>query len=100
MVIKKSAFKKLPTNVAAEKLRIQQDALDAQDQGDVVRFQELKRELDSLEAKVKDNAMRDVKLEQFTSLNAKNRDINYKEGREAEKAAIQAKKEKGVSFSM
>lgn len=98
MVKKKRAFDKLPVNVASEKLRLQQEYQEALDNHDYDKQVDLKRQLDNLDEKVKDATTRDAKLEQFTSLNMKNRDINYREGREAEKASILAKKQKGTAL--
>lgn len=96
MVKKKRAFDKLPVNVASERLRLQQEYQEAVDNHDSEKQMDLKRQIDILDEKVKDVTTRDTKLEQFTSLNMKNRDINYREGREAEKASILAKKQKGT----
>jgi hypothetical protein len=100
MVKKKRAFDKLPVNVASERLRLQQEFQEAVDNYDYNRQHDLKRQIDSLDEKVKDAATKDTKLEQFTSLNMKNRDINYREGREAEKASILAKKQKGAFLKL
>lgn len=99
MVKKKRAFDKLPVNVASEKLRLMQEYQEALDNHDSDKEIDLKRQIDSLDEKVKDATTKDAKLEQFTSLNMKNRDINYREGREAEKASILAKKQKGTYLS-
>jgi hypothetical protein len=67
----------------------------ARSEGDAAKETELKQKLVSLEEKVKDNTTLDAKLQKFSDVNEKNRNINYLEGREAEKAALMAKKEKG-----
>lgn len=95
MIEKKKAFSKMPQNAALEKMRLQAELGAAVDCGDNTKAQEFQEKLDDLEQKVKDATSTDEKLEQFKNVNAKNRDINFFEGREAERAAQMAKKEKG-----
>jgi hypothetical protein len=98
MIEKKKAFRKIPVNVAAIKIRLQQEIIEAEQQGDPLAIQQKKVELRDLEEQLREGAFsKDSKLEQFSNLNARNRQINLKEGREAEKLAIQAKKKKDSS---
>jgi RNA polymerase-associated protein RTF1 len=96
MVKKKQEFAKLPVNIASEKTKITQLILAAQEENDFQKLKELKEKRIHLEERASEYAVVDSKLEKFTSVNEKNRNINYVEGREAERAAILAKKESGA----
>jgi RNA polymerase-associated protein RTF1 len=97
MIKLKRAHDKIPVNVALKRQELQNEVLIAKEKGDFEKVKELEESLLDLEFKVKDATTIDVKLEQFTQLNARNRETNYKESREAEKALFLAKKQKNES---
>jgi RNA polymerase-associated protein RTF1 len=88
---RKRELTKMPVNIAAERLRIKNELTDATAQGDTQRIEMLNSQLAECDEHVKEmaNSIKTDKLDIFAQLNARNRDQNFREIREAEKAAME-----------
>ncbi|KAJ3087359.1 Crossover junction endonuclease mus81 [Quaeritorhiza haematococci] len=95
MIQEKRTLIKVPTNIAAEKVRIMQDRTLAEQSGDKELLEQLSQrlfELDELSKDMRRGA--EERLEMLAKLNERNRLINIKETREAERIANELKKMK------
>lgn len=100
MVMKKKAFSKVPVNIAAERLKLQNErqiaiethgihsSIVAELDAKILEFEELKQE--------NEDSFHNSKMGMFAKLNNKNREANLMLGREAEKAANADKKNKSA----
>eukprot|EP00842_Homolaphlyctis_polyrhiza_P005311 jgi/Hompol1/5781/HPOL_004689-RA len=98
IIRRKKAFNKNPANVALERLRLQQKldaAIESKDQAQIDSLQKRISELaEAADQKFKSDT---AHLELFDKLNEKRRENNFKYGREAEKTAMQQRKQKGTT---
>lgn len=81
-------------NIANERLELQARLETARARNDVTDVLETTMALEMVEQLAKSQALgnRDAKMERIAAMNLKNRDINFREGRQAEKAAHEKKK--------
>jgi hypothetical protein len=97
MVLRKKELNKIPVNIAAERLVLENALQNAIENDDSDQERKLKRKLADFDELKKDNqtTFHNSKMEIFSKLNSRNRTQNFAEGREAEKQATQDKKAKG-----
>jgi hypothetical protein len=98
MIKKKQDHIKTPINLASFRRTYESQLLIAKERGDKEVIAELESKIMDLD-EMKDESNQNLhnsKMAMFSKLNSRNRDNNFKEGREAEKQAIQERRVKGV----
>ncbi|KAJ3276752.1 NADPH-dependent diflavin oxidoreductase 1 [Terramyces sp. JEL0728] len=98
MIEKKKAMKQVVGNASQERLRLKLELEAAQCADDTRLVLELSQRIEELQSIVEMNKTTSTQMENLAKINAKYQSADIREGREAEIAALQLKRQKGVSL--